>query len=118
MAAAVVSRRRRPSWVRRQKPASDDSWFHQARAARWCGWSATASANHTFTSGKECFVIGDGPDPAPGGGYQRQAHAVTGVGQLLLDQPFNGAGDALAGGAGAAGGGVVEPAVRRGGEGR
>ena len=32
------------------------------------GWSATASANHTLTSGKERFVIGHRPDLASGFG--------------------------------------------------
>jgi nucleoside-diphosphate-sugar epimerase len=51
-----------------EQPASEDSWFQQTRAGRWCGWLAAASANHTFTSGKERFVIGDGMDLPSGAG--------------------------------------------------
>src|SRR5690242_18972207 len=89
MADAVVNSRRRPSWVSRQKPARVEFSCHQARAGPWCGWSPTAKANHTFTSGKERFVIGDRPDPAPGGRDERQCGAFAWMRQLFCDQPLD-----------------------------
>src|SRR3954467_14515295 len=62
---------------------------HQASAGLRSGWSATARANQTLTSGKERFVIGNGPDLASGSGNQRQQNAVGGRAVLFFHQPFD-----------------------------